>query len=191
MSNDRHTNRGGHNKIDLTGKIFGKLTVLKDSGRRKSRRPIWLCQCSCGQQTDVLGKYLVNGDTKSCGCYSKGNAYNRTGFKELSGSYWYIVTSQAKRRGIPCTISAEQAYHQMEKQQWRCAMTGEPLAFAVNLRDSKGQTASLDRIDNLKGYTINNIQWVQKEINIMRNRLDLVKFKSWCQKVIDFSKNTL
>lgn len=39
--NDRHTNRGGQNYIDLTGHRFGKLEVLSDTGRRKSRRPIW------------------------------------------------------------------------------------------------------------------------------------------------------
>ena len=68
------TNSGGHNYIDLMGHRFGKLAVLSDTGRRKTRRPIRLCRSDCGIEIEVLGK---NGDTRSCGCYSTGNAHNR------------------------------------------------------------------------------------------------------------------
>ena len=186
MSKDRHTNRGGHNKIDLTGKTIGKLKVIGDSGKRKSRRPIWSCRCACGNEVEILGKYLLNGDTKSCGCIAKGNSHNRTGYKTLGGSYWYVVVAQAKRRGIPFSISAKQAYKQMERQGWTCSLTKEPLSFALNLRDSKGgQTASLDRIDNTKGYVKGNIQWVHKVINLMRNKHSVSDFVSWCKKVVE------
>lgn len=186
MSKNRHKNRGGHNKIDLTDREFGKLKVIRDTGRRKSRRPIWQCACECGNQIEVLGKYLLNGDTKSCGCFSKGNAHNRTGYKKLSGSYWYVVAVQAKRRGIPLEISAKDAYEQIQNQNWKCALTGEQIKFAVNIRDCRNeQSASLDRIDNAKGYNKENIQWVHKKINIMRNTLDLSEFRAWCLKVIN------
>lgn len=39
---DRHINRKAHNFIDLKGQSIGKLSVIEDTGRRKSRRPIWL-----------------------------------------------------------------------------------------------------------------------------------------------------
>lgn len=63
---------------DLTGMIFGKLTVLKQvedyiepSGNHKAR---WLCECSCGDKdtcfVEVNGKDLKSGHTKSCGCYN-------------------------------------------------------------------------------------------------------------------------
>lgn len=186
MSKDRHTNRGGHNKIELTGKTFGKLKVVGDTGKRKSRRPIWKCECECGNVVEVLGKYLLIGDTKSCGCFSIGNAHNRTGYEKLSGSYWYVVTSQAKRRGIPCEITPKQAYEKIIKQGWRCAFSGEPIDFALNIRDArKEQTASLDRIDNNKGYTLDNIQWVHKVVNIMRNTLSIDEFKQWCKKICE------
>lgn len=189
MSKDRHTNRGGHNKINLKGRRFGKLLVVKDTGRRKSRRPIWRCDCDCGASVEILGKYLLSQDTKSCGCIAKGNAHNRTGFKELSGSYWYVVTSQAKRRGIPLSITVEQAHNQLVKQNWCCALTGEEIKFAVNLRDSRlEQTASLDRIDNKKGYTLENIQWVHKTVNIMKNVLSQDDFINWCNKITSWQR---
>lgn len=189
MSKDRHTNRGGHNKINLTGSRFGKLVVVKDTGRRKSRRPIWACRCDCGAEIDVLGKYLLNQDTKSCGCFAKGNAHNRTGFKELSGSYWYVITAQAKRRGIPLSVTIEQAYDQLVDQQWKCALTGVDIKFAVNLRDSRlEQTASLDRIDNTRGYQLGNIQWLHKKVNIMKNIMDQSELIDWCRKIVSKHK---
>ncbi len=59
---------------DLTGKSFGRLTVISMIARRPEVRPDpvrWLCQCSCGAQTITVGTSLRGGDTKSCGCYRR------------------------------------------------------------------------------------------------------------------------
>lgn len=57
---------------DLTGKQFGKLTVISreadyvsPKGTHKSR---WLCQCECGNTTVVIGDNLRTGNTTTCGC---------------------------------------------------------------------------------------------------------------------------
>lgn len=59
---------------DLTGRRFGKLTVLyRLSNRNKDNRVIWHCVCDCGRFKNVPGKYLKDGSTTSCGCLcSKG-----------------------------------------------------------------------------------------------------------------------
>lgn len=58
------------NTKDLTGKAFGKLTVLYATDKRICGRVVWHCRCSCKDATevDVSSKELLNGDTKSCGC---------------------------------------------------------------------------------------------------------------------------
>lgn len=179
---DRHKNRGGHNKIDLTDKPFGKLTVVKDTGKRKSRRPIWLCRCECGKEVEILGKYLLCGDTKSCGCITKGNAHNRTGYKNLNGSYYGNVKRSAIKRGIPFEITPQEMLEVLEKQNYLCAFSKKPIKIVDNIRDQRDeQTASLDRIDNNKGYTKDNVQWVHKVVNIMRNKLEVADFIGWCK----------
>ena len=65
-----------HNKKnDLTGRKFGRLTVLyenKDDIRReKYRFSVWHCRCDCGNECDVYGTILTQGKTKSCGCLQK------------------------------------------------------------------------------------------------------------------------
>lgn len=59
--------------IDLTGKTFGKLTVLK-RGENIGLQPSWICQCECGTITQVMGGNLrKDNGTRSCGCeISKG-----------------------------------------------------------------------------------------------------------------------
>ena len=55
--------------IDLVGKKFGKLTVIKDSGERSNYKSIiWLCKCDCGNVCKVDGANLRSGHTQSCGC---------------------------------------------------------------------------------------------------------------------------
>lgn len=58
-------------KIDLTGKIFTRLTVIKESTKRISGGVIWECLCDCGNQTFVAASHLIREKTKSCGCLAK------------------------------------------------------------------------------------------------------------------------
>lgn len=55
---------------DLTGKKFGKLTVIRDSGKKKNGSVLWVCKCNCGIENEVLVKsiHLTKGITRSCGC---------------------------------------------------------------------------------------------------------------------------
>lgn len=64
---------------DLTGKKYGELLVLhavddyvSPKGSHMSK---WHCLCSCGNEIDVIGMSLKNGDNKSCGC----KQYKRNG----------------------------------------------------------------------------------------------------------------
>lgn len=57
-----------HNFIDLTGKLFGRLSVIKKIDGCKQSRICWLCRCDCGKEVIVLGYNLKNGHTKSCSC---------------------------------------------------------------------------------------------------------------------------
>ena len=50
---------------DLTGKVFGELTVL--SKIETAKGPVkWLCQCSCGRLYETQGTLLVNGRRTRC-----------------------------------------------------------------------------------------------------------------------------
>lgn len=64
-------------KKDLTGQVFGRLTVIKDTGKRTpGRNVIWECQCSCGNIKEVSSGDLRKGHTQSCGCLRRELASN-------------------------------------------------------------------------------------------------------------------
>jgi hypothetical protein len=54
--------------IDLTGQVFGRLTAIRKVGRTKHKHTLWLCKCSCGNETITTTQSLRKGATKSCGC---------------------------------------------------------------------------------------------------------------------------
>lgn len=58
--------------FDLKGKIFGRWTVLDQvdppKNLTKKSQAHWLCLCSCGHKSIVLGYSLRSGKSKSCGC---------------------------------------------------------------------------------------------------------------------------
>jgi hypothetical protein len=54
---------------DLTGRRFGRVTVLRFYDLNGSRNAYWLCKCDCGTEFIALGCNLKRGYTKSCGCY--------------------------------------------------------------------------------------------------------------------------
>lgn len=65
---------GNHKRIkeenneNLVGKKFGRLTVLKKvEGYGCASK--WLCKCECGNKKSIQQSSLINGYTRSCGCY--------------------------------------------------------------------------------------------------------------------------
>ena len=62
--------RAGANRIDLTGRRYGRLVVLSQTEKRSGNSVIWRCQCDCGKLADVSASKLLTGATKSCGCLS-------------------------------------------------------------------------------------------------------------------------
>ena len=60
-------------KNDLTGKIFGQLTVIKYCNESK-----WECKCECGKILMVKTSSLTTGKTKSCGCLRGKNCIGNT-----------------------------------------------------------------------------------------------------------------
>ena len=64
-------------RLDLSKKVFNKLTVIKPAPRRDDKYTRWVCQCECGNEVEVRTDYLTSGHTTSCGC-EKNKCFGRT-----------------------------------------------------------------------------------------------------------------
>ena len=84
LRNERVKSVAGKNE---TGNIYGYLKVIKEAAEEEKPRQdkvglFWNCTClNCGKENViVLGDYLRNGDTKSCGCL---NSKNESKIKQI------------------------------------------------------------------------------------------------------------
>ena len=86
----------------LIGKRFGRLTVLSFVGVDHSEKRLFLCRCECGTEREFVIANLINGDTKSCGCWNLEATRNRNfvhGFSPRSGRhYLYSRWKDLKKR---------------------------------------------------------------------------------------------
>lgn len=79
----------------------------------------------------------------------------------------------SKRKNIEFSLTLNILNNVYIKQNKKCAITG--IEMKIRKRNEKKNLfhASIDRIDNEKGYSEDNIQFVLLGINYMRNTLDL------------------
>lgn len=179
-------------KINMIGKRFGKLIVVSEHSKTRNGHIRFVCSCDCGRTSHVLGTHLRQGNTKSCGCdmYKRGSRNKMwTGVGDLSGDFWHnhVVRSAdgvKGRKKLELSITKEYAWDLFLKQDKKCALTGEFLIFPKGHSD-KSWTASLDRIDSEFGYVEGNVQWVHKDINMMKNKFSQLYFIDMCKKVSD------
>jgi hypothetical protein len=174
-------------EINLIGKTFGKLTVISKSFTKKSRI-YWKCKCQCGNEKDIDGGHLRSGHTNSCGCswYQYGEKHHSwKGYNDISKSCFKNIKFNAKNRGIPFKLKIEELWDLFVKQNRKCALSGIPLVFEAHHGKIQGNV-SLDRIDSSKGYIIDNVQWVHKDINYMKQEYSMNHFLELCQKICDF-----
>jgi hypothetical protein len=179
--------------IDLTGKVFGKWKVLHRIKASRTGDIRWQCECECGLQKPVWGCHLRN--QKSTGCHQcanpKGDKHIQwTGVGDISGNYWDSIQRGANglkggRKPIEFTVTKTEAWELFEKQGKKCALTNLPLVINYHRKLGPEHTASLDRIDSSKGYIPGNIQWVHKDINMMKKTYSQDYFINMCKLVAE------
>ncbi len=184
-----------YEKIFNVGDKFGKW-IVTDS------KPIFLnhmkeysvkvkCDCDKGIERYVSCRKLKTGISWGCDCVRrKNNSTHWTGIGDLPGSYIHRIKATAKRKGIKLSINKKYIWDIFIKQNGKCALTGLDIKFGGRNDKITGTydetTASLDRIDSSKGYIEGNVQWVHKDINIMKNDFSVDKFKELCKMIVSY-----
>lgn len=83
------------------------------------------------------------------------------------------------KRGIEWNLNFEN----IEKIPLICHYTGENLTCVR----SQPNTVSLDRVDNSKGYSPDNVVFCCARINFMKADMTPQEFSSWCKKVASYT----
>ncbi len=164
------------------GSQFGDLTVI---GNLNIKGNIYSeCQCKCGRITKVRPTFLK----KENGIRSCRNCSSWKGYGEISSCWWSMQKRQADERGLEFSITIEYIWDMYLKQNRKCNLSGLPIHFYRNpSKNYNLQTASLDRIDNNKGYTTDNVQLVYKRVNFMKHTNEQRAFILYCKLIADKS----
>lgn len=149
--------------IDLTGQVFGRLTVLRSAGENTCRCLLWACKCECGREIIVRGDSLRNGRTHSCNCLQKES--RTTHGQSYSRHYrlWMSAKSRAKKAGVPFELELQDIPPIPEF----CPVLHLRLGFGYKVPTDRSPT--LDRIDPKGGYTPRNVRIISRRANMLKS----------------------
>ena len=170
--------------------LINNWEVISDKFRKYGRYYVRV-RCTCGSniEKDLPTVHLTTLASK--GCEKCSRFFTSKGYELISGSYWSGVVNKAKVRKLPFEITIQDAWNKYIKQEGKCALTGLDIVFEPNSTHSNSQdgrvlrTASLDRIKSDEGYTLDNIQWVHKDVNRMKNKFDQEHFITICKLITE------
>jgi hypothetical protein len=147
---------------DISGKRFGKWTVLRRNGTlsngNKGSLKAWLCRCDCGKTKTLRGCELRRGNTHSCGCGRKNRLTHG-----LAGTPIYKIWAGIKKRSngkdgkFYKNISMCEDWEKFEN-------------FYTWAKDKWNKGLDIDRIDTLKGYSPVNCRFVSRKKNTQNTK---------------------
>lgn len=187
----------GAKQINLVGKKFNSLTVIKllpsvQYGKYKKRN--WECLCDCGNLTKVNTSPLIKGKIKTCGCIFKivsvqnslKSRYKLANKSTAKNHLYSQYRANAKNRNYEFSLTKEEFEVLILSNCHYC--NSEPL----NLHTSSFYNLlynGIDRIDNDKGYTLENSVSCCKMCNISKNNNTLEYFLQWVKSVYENNFN--
>lgn len=154
----------------MTGKVFGLLKIVGDSGERnKSKDIMWLCQCECGGTTKARRYDLNRGDFMSCGCNRGSNISAAKIVHGKSRTAEYKIWDGMIQR---CTNPNSDSYADyggrgiIVCERWRQSFEN----FIEDMGNRPSDDLSIERIDNSNGYTKGNCKWATKSEQAFNRR---------------------
>lgn len=170
---------------DITGMIFGRLTVIKRVENAKNNESRWLCSCECGNFHTSTVSHLNSGDTRSCGClFIEGITKHG---KNNSAEYhaWEMMIDR-------CFNTNNKNYHHYGGRGISvCDEWKDFKKFYRDMGDRPSKSSSIDRIDNNLGYYKENCRWATRSQQMRNYRLNnLLTFNNETRCVSEWAEIT-
>lgn len=175
---------------DIVDTIIRNWKIIKFSHSHRYTK-YYVCQCViCNTEQLVTRATLLCKQNKKCKlCQTKVRKSqiaslnpNWKGHNSITGEMFCNLKNKAKVRNIEFHITKEYLYELFIKQNRKCSLTNNEIFLPPPKYRNNG-TASLDRIDSSKGYIEGNVQWVHKDINIMKNIFSEEKLIEYCKQI--------
>jgi hypothetical protein len=174
--------------IDLTGKRFGRLTVLHLHEVSRSRGARWQCKCDCGNTALVYRKELRNGDTQSCGCLHKEQLQERNTIHGLCGTPEHDVWLNMITR---CTQPSAQNFRFYGGRgikvcaRWR----NDFRSFLADMGPRPSPNHWIDRIDSDGDYSPENCRWSTRTEQFRNRRSNrLIEYANETKTMVEWAE---
>lgn len=171
----------GCTQINWVGEKFNCLTVISKEGNRSFHNSYVLCKCDCGNLKRTWGSTLYAGAIKSCGCIHEEKGKNRC----LNYTY-----AGYKKRGIKTggfELNIEQFHEITQKNCIYCGCN--PKNVIKKETKTKGERTfiynGIDRVDNSKGYTLENSVPCCGTCNLMKKDTPLEVWLKHMKSILD------
>lgn len=153
---------------DLSGRKFGRLTVVRFDSVRNKSHSMWLCDCDCGKTAIVSKVHLVSGRQKSCGCLRREASRIRKSTHGMYNSPTYNSWANMIQR---CTNKNSHKYPDYGGRG--ITFDSSWIRFESFLEDmgERPNGTTLDRRDNDGNYEPSNCRWatIDQQANNKRN----------------------
>jgi hypothetical protein len=176
---------------DLTGRVFGWMTVLEYAGVNKHRITTWKCQCKCEAVKVVERSCLIKGHTKSCGCkkleqikdlHKSNKKYSGT---SLENRVLVVYKGNSKRKGREFSLSEETFYTLIHAPCHYCG-TKNSNSIKDAYSDETMSYNGIDRLDSKVGYVeTGNCVPCCTTCNRMKLELGEEDFLEWVELVFN------
>lgn len=172
--------------LELSGKTFGKLTVIKRIPNvRKGTR--WLCRCSCGNYVEVDGCHLRNGGVKSCGCILKEQKWNIK--HNMSKTRLYEIWRSMKRRCLDKNLINYKNYGGrgiIVCVEWKDDFKN---FYEWAIKNGYKENLSIDRKDVNGNYCPENCRWADSLTQANNKRTNVfIEYKGILHTVAEWSR---
>ena len=190
----------GAKQLDLIGMRYSMLMVVEklpskvygDKSKYHKKR-MWLCKCDCGNMTEANTGSLTCDKKKSCGCLTstksaENSIKSRYKIAKQDAGYRSVYSSyklNAKSRGFDFNIDFDYAVSIMKSDCHYCGI--EP--SNTYMKSYYNATYNgIDRVDNTKGYEMDNIVSCCKMCNIAKNNNTEEYFLQWVKRLSEYQR---
>lgn len=171
--------------VDLMGQRFGKLIVIEfcGTGNETHKRAQWKCSCECGNTVIMASCNLRSGRVVGCGKCRVHivNQHGKYDLRDYDSAFmlFYRATKQsASNRNLTFNLGVDDVKMISGKDCFYCGVSPKQVLKVRNRFGKDYVYNGIDRVDNTKGYTLDNCVPCCKKCNQAKMNLPVEQFKS-------------